>query len=398
MKALSQTGRAGAPHVAPARLQKFIPALLIFAALPGCVHIMVEAVRWRGGDHISPFGDGANVWAAARLVLSGRLDVVLDPYFPKQFIGGVGLRAWVYPPPMLLLALPFGLPPLAWAMLAYDAISVTCLACCLRTAGFGWGLAAAILTSPAALDSVADSQNGALVAGLLIAGLWRAEAAPWLGGVFLGLATIKPQLGILVPIFLLARGNWRAILAAALTAGVMGLVSALAFGTESWVSFIAKGLPFQASGLVYLTTNPWPGPQAMLMTVFSLAREMGGGVTAAYAVQGIFTLAACIGAWLCGRRVEDHDQRLAILLLLSVLAPPYLWSYDMIPLSAAVAILTRAGLQRGFARGAFLVLSLLWLTPGIAIYFAAEKLPSFCPLLVVAVLAYAWRHARGPAS
>ena len=80
------------------------------------------------------------------------------------------------------------------------------------------------------------------------------------------------------------------------------------------------------------------------------------------------------------------------------LAPPYLWCYDMIPGSVGVALLVRAGIRRGFYRGEFLALALLWVTPGIAIYLAALRLPSFAPPVVAAVLYYAWRHARADAA
>jgi len=135
----------------------------------------------------------------------------------------------------------------------------------------------------------------------------------------------------------------------------------------------------------------------MQMSVFSLAREAGGSVALAYGVQSVSTLAVCAGAWVAGRRIADMEMRLAILLLMISLAPPYLWCYDMIPAAVGIALLIRAGLKRGFYRGEFLFLALLWLMPGVAIYLAALRLPSFCPPIVSCVLLYAWRHARaGP--
>jgi hypothetical protein len=264
----------------------------------------------------------------------------------------------------------------------------------LRAAQFGWAFCAAILVSPAALDNLADSQNGAWIAGLLVAGLWRAEAAPWLGGALLGLATVKPQLGLLIPVYLMARGNWRAVAGAAISAALLGALSSLAFGPASWPVYFFRLLPYMTHALVVLTAEPGHGPQAMMMSVFSLAREAGGTVAVAYAIQAISTLAVGAGAWWAGRRIADTELRLAILLVMVSLAPPYLWCYDMIPGSVGVALLVRAGLRRGFYRGEFLLLALLWLLPGLAIYLAALRLPSFCPPVAAAVLVYAWRHAR----
>jgi hypothetical protein len=321
------------------------------------------------------------------------MNVIVDPYFPMQFLQGIGFRPWAYPPSMLLLAVPFGLLQPLPAVLLYDTLTTALLVFCLRSARFGWPIIAAILLSPAALDNLADGQNGALMAGLLVAGLWRAERSPWLGGALLGLATAKPQLGLLIPVYLMARGNWRAIAAAAITAALLMAVSSMVFGLDIWPIYISRLLPYQAHALVFLTTNPWPGPQAMQMSVFSLAREAASGVSLAYGVQAVSTLAVLIGAWVAGRRIADETLRLAILLLMISLAPPYLWCYDMIPASVGIALLVRAGCSRGFSRGEFWVLALLWVTPGIAIYQAVARQPSFCPLVVIAVLIYAWRHA-----
>ena len=376
-----------------------MPALVIAAMIPGVFKFLVDALRWHAGDHVGPLGDGVfNVWAAGKLVLSGHVDAVFDHYLPVPTVDGVALRSSPYPPSMLLIAVPFGLFSPAVGVVLYNALSVLILAVCLRGQRFGYAFAAAILVCPAALESLADSQNGALVAGLLVAGLWQAERKPWAGGVLLGLVTVKPQLGLLIPFYLLARGNWRAIAGAVFMAICLGAFSAMAFGLRSWWQFLEITLPFMSSGLVYMTTNPFPGPQAMMMSVFSLVREGGGSVGLAYAVQAMSTLAVCCGAFGAGRFVADRELRLAILLVMISLASPYLWCYDMIPGSVGVALLIRAGMRRGFYRGEFFLLALLWVTPGMACYLAALRLPSFCPPVVAAVLVYAWRHARAEAA
>jgi len=379
-------------------LGKLIPALVILGMMPGCLELYFQGERWFNGDHIAPLGDGMNVWVATRLVLSGHLDVVLNPWLPPPGVAGARFRGWVYPPSMLLAVMPLGLLPLAWGVLVFDAISLAVLAVCLRAARFGWALSAAILLCPATLDDLSDSQNGALLAGLLVAGLWKSETSPWRGGVLLGLATIKPQLGVLVPFYLLARGNWRAIASAAGTAAGLLIASAVAFGADSWSDFIFRATPFTAALLDFVTASAENGPRAGLLSVFSLVREAGGTVELAYGIQAVSTVAVCAGAWLAGRRITDLELRLAILLEMISLATPYLWCYDMIPGSVGVALLVRAGLRRGYLRGEFLLLALLWVTPGLGVYLAAQQLPSFCPPVVAAVLFYAWRHARDGAA
>ena len=64
------------------------------------------------------------------------------------------------------------------------------------------------------------------------------KAGRFLAGIAAGLLTIKPHLGLLIPIAYLAAGCWRAMAAAALTAVVFAALSVLAFGAEPWAAFI----------------------------------------------------------------------------------------------------------------------------------------------------------------
>ena len=54
----------------------------------------------------------------------------------------------------------------------------------------------------------------------------------------LGLLTFKPQFCILVPIALIAAGQWRALLASGLSALAMMIASGLIFGWDLWVRWI----------------------------------------------------------------------------------------------------------------------------------------------------------------
>ena len=52
-------------------------------------------------------------------------------------------------------------------------------------------------------------------------------------GILLGMATIKPQLGLLLPVALVAARQWRALAAAAATVAALVLLSAWAFGLDA---------------------------------------------------------------------------------------------------------------------------------------------------------------------
>ncbi|MFD2136193.1 glycosyltransferase family 87 protein [Novosphingobium resinovorum] len=110
-----------------------------------------------------------------------------------------------------------------------------------------------LLAFPAVPIVVTHGQTAFLVAGLLGAGLWLVPTRPVLAGVLLGLATIKPQFGLLLPIVLLLTGQWRTILAAVLTAALLAAASALLFGGEvwsGWLSASARAEEAMAAGAV----------------------------------------------------------------------------------------------------------------------------------------------------
>ena len=380
------------------RLRELTPAIGILLTIPNLVLMARNIKTWFDGNHIQPMADGLYVWSGAHLALTGRLDILFDPLkFSRWFALNFGgdLHVWGYPPSYLLLALPFGFLSPPAAVICFDLLSILCLVLALRGSGFGWKICLAVALSPAALISLNVSQNGALIASLLISGLWLADRRPWLAGVLIGLVTIKPQLGVLIPVYLLAQGNWRSITSAFITSLTLALVSASVFHPQSWYMFVGKVMPFMQYFLAQLTRGTHLGPRAMIMSVFSFSRQIGLGVTASMAIQMIAMLGAILTAWIIGRnKAFTTQEKLTWILLLGVLATPYIWCYDMISASLAVAILIQSGMKRGFVKGELIALISLWMTPGLAVNAAFLGWPTFAPLLIAVTLLYAWRHFR----
>src|SRR6202023_3344335 len=84
---------------------------------------------------------------------------------------------------------------------------------------------------PAIFVNLGHGQNGFLTAGLLGAALLSLPRRPLLSGILFGLLAYKPQFGLLIPIALLAGGQWRATISAGLTVVALMTVATLAFGT-----------------------------------------------------------------------------------------------------------------------------------------------------------------------
>jgi len=81
-------------------------------------------------------------------------------------------------------------------------------------------------------------QNGFLTSALMIAGLAQLGRRPILSGVCFGLLTIKPQLGLLLPLMLLLTGQWRAIAAAVVTTAALVVATGLLFGFDIWPQYV----------------------------------------------------------------------------------------------------------------------------------------------------------------
>jgi hypothetical protein len=217
----------------------------------------------------------------------------------------------------------------------------------------------ALLASPAALINIATGETAFFTTALALAGFGLLPRRPVLAGIAFGLLTLKPQLGVLIPFFLLARGDWRAIIAAALTAGALAALSCLVFPPEMWRLW-AQSLPQYQSNYfnaTVLNLNIITTPAANLV-VLGLAPHV------AWAVQLLCGLGvAALVVWMT-RRTAYHFA-VAALLTGTFLAQPHAYAYDSVLIPAAMALCFSARLPGwAMALGVLVYLMpLLLLTP-----------------------------------
>ena len=95
-----------------------------------------------------------------------------------------------------------------------------------------WALGACV--APATGITLISGQTGYLSGALMVAGLRLLPARPVLAGVMFGLLTYKPQLGVLIPVALVAMGGWRAIAAAAATFAALRCRGGLGLWLHLW--------------------------------------------------------------------------------------------------------------------------------------------------------------------
>jgi len=335
---------------------------------------------------VSSAFDGATMHAyeliAAQAAYGGTLTA--------EQIASIPLFPWMYPPLILPLLAPLALLPYAAAKLALTLSSLALFLLAARRAISDSKVAVLVaLAFPTTLLTLVFGQTGFLIGGLFGLGLTSLERRPWLAGLCFGLMTIKPHLGLLIPLALVIGGQWRAIAAAALTLAVLGLVTLVLWGIAPWQAFLdGTGMPLQ---LMETRSVPW----TLMPTAFAGLRLAGASTGLAYAAQGLAVLVAVASVAWAWRQAGPLSLRAAVLVLASTFANPFEYVYDL-PVLALVLLWLGQHLAsrrpRAWEMAALACLFAMPLAgPGLASAVAVQP----AALAIMAVLAVALNRLRG---
>jgi alpha-1,2-mannosyltransferase len=389
-----------------------------------------------------PLGsDFSNVYAAGTYVLDGSASAPFDwnAHHARQrtiFGDGTPFYGWHYPPFFLFIAGLLATMPYPLALAVWQAVTLALYLFCIRAIlcssplplrGASRGEAARgggrhdahenltiplptaarstapvrgevkeniwllpALAFPAVFVNLGHGHNGFLSAALFGGALVLLERRPVAAGILFGLLSYKPQFGVMIPLVLLATGQWRTLAAAAVTVGLLGLATILVFGPEVWRAFFATA---HLTREVVLEAGDagWH----KIQSVFSWVRMWGGNVQLAYAAQGTVSVAiagALVWLW---RSEATFALKVAGLLIGSILATPYNLDYDMMVLAPAMAFLAADGMKRGFVSWEKTTLALLWFAPLFARAVAERAMLPLGVWLMLWVFALLLRRARG---
>lgn len=329
--------------------------------------------------------DFVNVWAAGRLVLEGTPAAAYDWPVHKAMeeiaVGHAfdGYFGWHYPPTFLFVAAALSIMPYLVAYVAWVFGTFPLYLAAMRGITgerTGYFLAAAF---PAVLANFIVGQNGFLTAALVGSALLFMERRPVLAGLLLGLLTYKPHLGLLFPFVLAASGHWRVFFVAAATAVAMAIAAWLAFGTEAWFAF-RDSLGHTSQAFLSSGWADW----SKLQTAFGLTRTLGGGEQLAWTIQVSIATAVAAAVSILWRRDIAYEVKAAALATGSMLATPYLYTYDLVVLAVPLAFLFKLGRERGFLPNELAGIGLACL---LVLIFPFVKAPvGFAAILVVAAL------------
>jgi hypothetical protein len=317
---------------------------------------------------------------AGEMALAGDAAAAYDPArFRDELAEHQKGLLWLNPPHAFLVmapiaTLPYGVAKSAWIALGVlSMLSITVMLAKLRSPA----LVALTLASPATLISTMLLQFGAYIAVGLAAALTMAPKRPMIAGVVLSLLTVKPQYGLMAPIFLAATGQWRAIVAAVISTIVLIAASAAIFGAESWVAFFHSISSVHAP----FARQVFEGT----VTFSQTAAKLGGGDAARIASQSAGVLVCGAVVWIAARRLA-RAEAVALTLLASIAAAPSAWIYDWPIVAAGIAFMAA---RLNWPIGVQIAAALAWMAP-LAPVFAENSFSRLAsPLALDAFLAAA---------
>ncbi len=374
-----------------------IPAALL-ATLYGWAALVSTFIRPGsiGLNHVAPGTDWMVFYGAVRAALSSHLPLIMNgdeftAYLNHDFAGWLSVplqfRPWFYPPGFLVLLLPFAPLGLVGSYVAFQLVTGGFLAAALNqdNATRSRYLIAAVLISPAASNNMLDGQCAFLVAGLMVAGVRLIAARPVLAGAVLGLLSFKPQFFLLVPFALVALDQWRSLIAAAASALMLALLSALIFGIDLWIWWVPQAIANLTS----------PDPKWVEYgriwgnSVWTCSVLLGLPPRLASLLQLVALAGSAIATFVAFRSSLATDKKLAVLLAAAVLAAPHWGPYDAVLLVTGVGLLLASAATAPNHAPNWLhwLLGLgIWLVPLISppAYVVAGR---FTPLLSVALIA-----------
>lgn len=332
----------------------------LLAVIAGLLALQAVAMLFKYWSDIGPDGrfggDFISFWKAAQNVAEGRASAVYDAQAWREVLTSPGPRelSWfVYPPFALLgllplgglaygpavaiwsvLPLPFYFMLIAWLVRRSRIVSVpnsTSTTSDLHLIAVMWAACLPLLSA-----NLFTGQTGGIVAVLLMSAAVCWWDRPILSGIAIGLMTIKPQMGLLIPFALLASGQWRAIAAAAGTILVLAVVTTAWLGQGIWTDYLAMTRLFaELMGQGYAGIRKLAvGPYVSLLSV-GLPAWLAG-IVQVTVLAGV--LAAVIRAFVASSGGSDaaNDLRLSLLATGTLLATPYALSYDMPLLALAI--------------------------------------------------------------
>ncbi|MEM1147612.1 MAG: glycosyltransferase family 87 protein [Pseudomonadota bacterium] len=319
--------------------------LIVFAFIKYTVYF---GAMVSGYDEYTVGGDFNAFWTAAGAILNGDaltlyapdgLQTVMKEDFPDRHIEGLH---WQYPPHAALIFSPIGTLPFFVAYGLWFLIGLAVFAVAMGSISNRDHVWMALLATGPVSVAFGTGQTSLITTGLLLLSVFFAKKRPVIAGLAAALLTIKPQLGIFLPLVFICGGHWRAFAVAALASLALWFGSAALLGVDVWRAFFER---------IFAVTG-WIGdgimPHHKMLSIHSALLQAAIPQAIADSVSGICALCGVgIVVWVC-RKTNDPRWRYAVVSATTVLILPYSWFYEFVILVPAIWFVVRQGYRSGW--------------------------------------------------
>jgi alpha-1,2-mannosyltransferase len=311
----------------------------------------VASIEGLNVDNATLIGrDFVNIWHGGREAAVNGAEGVYDRKVYRQTIaesaGVQGIYTYSYPPHMLMLSIPFGQFDYPWALAVWTLGGLGLFWWAARPWLRDVGLPSwSVLLLPGGVINLWAGHFGFLVAALVLLGYRCARDKPMASGAAFALLTVKPHLGLLVPVVLFVRAQWQLCLQIVGWLCLLLAASLLIFGWSAWESWISSTLSYQ------LTLTNIPSGYQFITMMPTVRRAVMGGTSDPTIILLFPVLVAVIIIALLllilkrGASVRDAGlaSQVATFLVL-----PYIFHYDMVIISLIALISARRWPSRWF--------------------------------------------------
>ena len=321
--------------------RNFVKWATIFLA-PACVFLVFvsfKVFRFEGGYILTQLDfllgrDLVNTWqyGVAAFTENPALNYNADIYNAKldNIIPGIDYpyQQWSYPPHFMLLAAPLGLLHYNIVLALFITSSLTLYWHQIVKPFKELDSRMALIFLPALFFCIISGNLSVFIAVILITIFRQMDKRPILVGVLIALLTVKPHIGFLFPIYLLATGRYKVFLAASVATVAFIGSSIVIHGIDVWRAFFETGVGQQA--ILMTRSDPiilgWMPTLTSNLGIMGVPLETGMKVQIAVAIPLIITM-----IWVCMKQ-KDLFLNYSVFLAVSFAVTPYLMVYDTVVL------------------------------------------------------------------
>jgi len=294
-----------------------------------------------------------------------------------------------YPPHFMLLSAPLGLMPYNLGFLLFTATGIGLLwKTVLRP--FHKNSRYALLWTPVLALAILSGQVSVFLVVIFAAIFRNMDKNTWLTAALIALLTVKPQIGFLFPVFLLATARYKLFLQTAmLTTAFMG-ASVLFHGIAPWEAYFTVGIHNQADLMIY----SHPLVLGLMPTLYSNIHQLGMPVLPSQIIHGVVALMALIAMVITVRKCRDKALNFIVFVATSFAVTPYLMVYDTLVLIWAVICLSH---MVSFNRFDKVAVSLLLILPVFGVLMSLIGVPLHSLVIwavLCSALSYAWQDIK----